>query len=268
MKPATRKRPGYFLLMCCFTFLVLFHEPFAHDIGSAGVTDRGGSPLGNSGSGTLMEDHMASPASIAESLLRDYDLVADGVFLIPVATPNELRALKPKDVVIRFRFRKRYKGEASESVKIRLNSNMLEFPGEGISRHIKREQILDKQREYLKPFQEELDSLQASLETGAIDRAQYEAERDRLRQLIRDRKKKDGLAGGREFYIVFHGQTFFDRQGAIRADQRYLIGVNKVQDRSRTYKLDAVYSGSTIYWGEMRDNVLSALETLNANPAP
>ena len=268
MKPATRQRAGYYLLMCCFPFLVLLHEPLAHDIGSERVTDEGGSPLGNSGSGTLMEDQMVSPPSIAASLLRDYDLVADGVFLIPLATPNELRALKPKDVVIRFRFRKLYKGRASKSVKILLNSDMLEFPGEGISRHTKREQILDKQSEDLKPLKEELDSLRASLEAGAIDRAQYEAENDRLRQMIRDRKNKDGLATGRPFYFLSHGQTFFESQGAISPGQPYLIGVNKVEDRSRTYKLDAVYSGSTIYWGEMRNIVLSALEAVNTNAVP
>ena len=250
MKPVRTQRAGYCLLICYFSFFVLFNESFGQDIGPEKITDEDIRATGDFGKGVPLENFLPLPRHLAFSLLRDYEFVADGEFFDIKATAQELRALKREDAVIRFRIHKLFKGIAKDLVNIQFTRDMLVFPGENTSRYLKREQILDLQAKDLKPIREQLDALLKSFEAGVIDRAEYEAESSRLENLVIERIDRDGLASGHVFSFVSHGTTFYERDGAIRPGERYLIGVNRIPDAGNVYALDEVFSNSRIHWGK------------------
>ena len=262
MKPVRTQRAGYCLLVCYFSFSVLFNEAFGQDIGPEKITDEDIRATGDWEVGVPLENYLPHPRNLAVSFLRDYELVADGEFFDITATPQELRALKHEDAVIRFRIHQLFKGIAKDSVDIQLTRDMLVFPGEDTSRYLKREQILDLRAKDLKPIREQLDALLESFEAGVIDRAEYEGESSRLENMVIERIERDGLASGHVFYFVSHGTTFYECEGAIRPGQRYLIGVNRIPDAGNVYTLDAVFSNSRIHWGEMRDYILPGFDDL------
>ncbi len=197
-------------------------------------------------------------------LLEDYELVADGEFYsFPEASPEELRALEPEDMLIRFRIHRLYKGVAPESIEIELTNDMLVFPGEDISRYAMRWRILEDRWKELAPIREQRDALERSIEAGEIDREAYEVERDRLLALSQQRRDRDGLTSGRGVFPI-HAQTIYDLGGAIRPNERYLIGVDRTLDRIHVYRLEDFHRDKSegIYWGEMRDDVVTALDEL------
>ncbi len=247
-------------LVLCLCWLLLCPHSVGQDIGPEKVTDEDVRATGDFGIGVPLENYLPSPRRLAFSLLRHFELVANGEFLDIEATPQELRALKREDAIVRFRIHKLYKGPAKDAVNIRLTRDMLVFPGEDISRYLKREQILDQQEKDLKPIREHLDALSETYEAGVIDRREYETESSRLESMVRKRIDRDGLASGRVFSFISHGTTFYERDGAIRVGQKYLIGVNRIPDSGRVYALDSVFSDSRIYWGEMRDYILPGFD--------
>ncbi len=207
--------------------------------------------------------HRPIPAQARASyLLGDYELVADGEFYsFPAASPEELRALQPEDALLRFRIHRLYKGAAPESIEIEFVNDMLVFPGEDVSRYAMRWQILKAKD--LEPFEKQLDALERSLEAGEIDRLAYELERERLYTQIQQRFDRDGLASTR-MISVLHAQTFYDLGGAIRPNERYLIGADRTLDRIHVYRLEDFHHEKSqgIYWGEMREDVAAALDGL------
>lgn len=209
--------------------------------------------------------HRPIPAQARASyLLGDYELVADGEFYsFPAASPEELRALQPEDALLRFRIHRLYKGAAPESIEIEFVNDMLVFPGEDVSRYAMRRRILDERYKDLEPLREQRDALERSFEAGEIDRLAYEVERDRLLALSQRRRDKDGLASRRMVYVL-HAQTFYDLGGAIRPNERYLIGVDRTLDRIHVYRLEDFHHEKSqgIYWGEMREDVAAALDGL------
>lgn len=200
------------------------------------------------------------PSSYAKELLDHFELVADGEFYaIPASTPEELRALERGEVVVKFRIRKLYKGAAADSIGIQMDIDMLVYPGTSMSRHVMRQQIIAKQDEDLKPFREEYEAAESAYEAGEIEEPEYYRVLGRYLELAKARESRDGLIGRRRFRGIVDGVTFFDKGGAIRAGEKYLVGVNSVQGPADVYLLTE-YDRSRIYWGEMREHVLSALE--------
>ena len=198
------------------------------------------------------------PSSYAMDLFDHFELVADGEFYaIPASTPEELRALEWGEVVVKFRIRKLYKGAAADSIGIQMDMDMLVYPGTSMSRYAKRQQIIAEQDEDLKPIWEEYEAAESAYEAGEIQESEYLRVLGKYSELSRARKRRDGLIGRRRFRGVVHGRTFFDKGGAIRAGEKYLIGVNSIQGSADGYLLTQ-FGKSRIYWGEMRKHVLSA----------
>ena len=196
----------------------------------------------------------------ASNLLKNYELVADGEFYaLPDASSDELSALNPENVLVRFRILDLYRGSAPNFVEIELINDMLIFPGGDVSRHTKRQQVRDAQFSELQAIREQLAVLERAFEAGEIALLEYENETARLavleEQLVRER-----LATSRRQFLVVHGKTFYDRGGAIRPNQRYLIGVNRIPHRAHVYRLDE--DTINIFWGEMRDDLVAALNDL------
>lgn len=209
---------------------------------------------------------ISSPSGYASNLLGYFELVADGEFYaLPESTPEELRALKPEEVVVKFRIHTLYKGPAADSIDIRMHMDMLAFPGEGISRYAKRQQIIAKQDQDLEPVWQQYKALESSYKAGEIDESEFWAEAAKHMKFMREREERDGLSGGRRDYLVMDAMTFYDKGGVIRAGENYLIGVNPFQKGAKVYLLTE-FSGSSICWGEMREHILPGFDQLRRSP--
>ena len=196
----------------------------------------------------------------ASNLLEDYELVADGEFFaLPNASRDDLSALNPENVLVRFRILDLYQGSVPDFVEIELINDMLIFPGEDVSRFTKRQEVLDAQIAERQVIRERLAILERAFEAGEIALLEYENETARL-AVLDEQQIKESLATSTRQIGLVHGRTFHDRGGAIRPNERYLIGVNRILDRTHVYRLEE--HTTHIFWGEMRDDLICALNDL------
>lgn len=203
---------------------------------------------------------------LALELLGNYEIVADGEFFrLPKSSSEELRALKREIVRVGFRIQNLHKGRVPETIDIDLYNDMLIVPSEGISRYMKRWRVMEKLWAELEPVLQKREALVRSLEAGDVDWQEYEIETDRLDAIIGDAIDGEGL---QDWAIArpTHGRTFYDLGGAIRPNKRYLLGLNRMPQGTNAYGLSAFGGSSRIYWGEMRDYVLSAPSLANNQP--
>ena len=247
MKYPERPFVALWAVIVCLYGLGLWRIGFGQDINIV----REGSTFG-----------LSNPGGYASDLMDYFELVADGEFCaLPESTPEELRALKPEEVVVKFRIHTLYKGPAADSLDIQMHMDMLAFPGEGVSRYAKRRQIIAKQDEDLELVWQQYTALESAYKAGEVDESDFWEEAERHMKTMREREKRDGLSGGRRDYLVMDAMTFYDKGGAISAGERYLIGVNPVQEGSNVYLLTE-FSGSRIHWGEMREHILPGFDQL------
>ena len=196
----------------------------------------------------------------ASNLLEDFELVADGEFFgLPDASGDDLSALNPENVLVRFRILDLYQGSAPDFVEIELISDMLIFPGEDVSRFTKRQQVLDAQIAERQAVGEQVAILERTFEAGEIVLLEYENETARL-AVLEDQQIREFLATSTRQIGLVHGNTFHDLGGVIRPNERYLIGANRILDRTNVYRLDE--HTTPIFRGEMRDDLIAALNDL------
>lgn len=209
-----------------------------------------------------LRDRMADPTSIASGMIGDCDLVADGEFYaLPEYSDEELRALVIEDVVIKFRAHKLYKGSQRDSINIRLTNQMLEFPGEGISRFVKRERILEKKWQDFEPLFEQFHAARSSYEAGTMSEEEFFAKADEIASLMAEREKMDGLADNSPvFATITHGKTFYEHGGAIGPGRNYFICLNQSPEDEGVYMVKNLSGSWNISWGEMRDYILSGFD--------
>ena len=209
-----------------------------------------------------LRGQLADSTSIASDMVRRCDLVADGEFYaLPEYSDEELRALVIEDVVIKFRAHKLYKGPQRDPIDIRVTNQTLEYPGEGISRFVKRERILEKQWKDLEPLFEQFHDARSLYEAGTMSESEFMAEADEIAKLMTERQKVDGLADNSPvFATITHGKTFYEHGGAIAPGRNYLICVNQLPDEKGIYTLKDLSGRWNISWGERRDYVLSGFD--------
>lgn len=201
--------------------------------------------------------------AMAASLMSDFELVADGEFIeLPESSPEELSSLVRKDVLVRFRIHKLYKGSVQDSVYIELPNDMLVFPGEDISRNAKREVIISKQIEDLRPVLEKTLALDQSLEAGQISRQEYREQQDKLWAVVDERVAQDGAIDHLAWIPISGADSFYDYGGVIRPGERFLIGANGSLASEGAYALEEYSRSSRIHWGERREIILFALNEL------
>lgn len=210
-----------------------------------------------------IRDQLSDPASVASGMLRDCKLVADGEFYaFPAYSPEELRALVMEEVTIKFRVNKLYKGSQRDSIDIRLTNDMLEFPGEGISRFVKRQRIVKKRWQDMEPLFEQFHVARSAYEAGTISEEDFMAKADEIAFLMEERKRMDGLVDDALRYpIVSHSKTFYEDGGAIAPGKSYVICLDRVPDEEGVYVLEELPPGRwNISWGERREYILSGFD--------
>jgi hypothetical protein len=75
------------------------------------------------------------------------------------------------------------------------------------------------------------------------------AERERFKQVT---------SLNNRMVAVLDAKSFYERGGAIRPGEKYLLAVNRTRDRVNVYELtDSV---SDIYWGKELEEIAAALE--------
>ena len=203
----------------------------------------------------------ATPRNLAIELLDKQQLVSVGEFYaIPEFTPVELRGLQSKDVRVRFRIQHLHKGEAVDSIKVKLNSDMLAVPGEDRSMHAKRHSFLEEFEAYIRPHWDRVEEIKKAAAAGEVDLQAYSAEINRVYDLVSERTHSL-LSSRRVSSLV--GDTFYDRGGVLHPNRSYLIGVNKVRGSKDVYSLGELPdSPSRIYWGQESDEVRGELKKL------
>ena len=201
--------------------------------------------------------------AMAASLMSNFELVADGEFIeLPESSPEELSALVRKNVLVRFRIHKLYKGTVQGSVYIELPNDMLVFPGEDTSRNAKREVIIDKQIEDLRPVLEKMLALDQSLEAGKISSQEYMEQQDKLWAVVDERVAQDGAVDHLAWIPTSGVDSFYDYGGVIRPGERFLIAANGSSASEGEYALEEYSRSSRIHWGERREVILYALNEL------
>lgn len=247
--------PGLGLLFC--------FPSIGQEIGSEMVQEGDLRELWNQGTAVPLEFILPFPEKIAEDLMDHWDFVADGEFhSLPQDEPARSVVLKREYVIISFQIEKLYKGDVAESIKIELPSDMLVFPGEDISRYVKREQIKAEQYAEIQPIIDELRALRLAMEAGQIDPQEYRKQRDNLDELVNGRRRQDGLPDAALPWTAIDYETFYDKGGAIRPNQKFLIGLKNTPSGNDVYKLEEHPDSSSIFWGEMRDYILPGLDGL------
>ena len=212
---------------------------------------------------------LPAPEELASHLFENCELVADGEFYaLPESSPEELTALKRGHTLVRFRIHRLYKGVAPDAIAIQLENDMLIIPGEEISRYEKRRRILEEALADVEPVLEQTDALLRSLEAGEVDRQAFTKETERLNAIISERIGREGVVDWALIGGPSHGKTFYDLGGAIRPNERYLLGLNTISHENNAYGLSAFGRLSWIYWGETREYVLAASSLVNPNLAP
>lgn len=218
-----------------------------------------------------IRDRLPGPVSVASGMLRDCELVADGEFYaFPEYSPEELRALVMEDVTIRFRVHKLYKGPERDSIDVRLTNDMLEFPGEGISRFVKRERIVKKRWKDMEPLFEQMRAALSAYEAGTMSEEDLKAKGDEIAYLMEEREKMDGLVDDTlRYLIVHHARTFYENGGAIGPNGNYLVCLDQLPEEKGLYILEEMPDRPNISWGERRDYILSGFDDqTQLNSAP
>ena len=247
--------PKQTVVLCCLCALGLWRVALGQDIHPEMVTEADRRAREDAFL-TPPEFHLGPPADFVSYLLRRYEFVADGQFDgLPEYSLEELKASRPAEVRIKFRINQLYKGQAEDSIDIRLTDDMLAVPGETISRNAKRHQILEKRNRDLKSVRKQIDDMKRSFEAGEIAEHDYQAERRRLYDIIHNRVQADGGISAPHIF-VFDGKSFYDKGGAVGPGENYLIGVNASPEAADAYYIDEFLSKSSIFWGAMRDYIL------------
>ena len=212
----------------------------------------------------LVGHQEVAPASeLARNLIDQYDLVAYGEFTkFPEATQEELRSLPSTTVDIGFQIHTLYKGASVEGLELVVNSDMLQMPGEHVSRHEKRAETLREIKSRVMPIVERRAQIQRAYQAEEFSDVDSSEELHRLAAREREIFDESGLLQGRQVFSML-GNSFHDRGGVIKPFQRYLIGVNRERDWTGEYHLhELAEEPSRIYWGEEGEKVRTELEQL------
>jgi hypothetical protein len=197
--------------------------------------------------------------------LDNFEVVAVGVFDDPPDLESDLLdVLKPHDLTVSFRILMPYKAPPAQGavVDVLVNSDMLAVPGGDVSRYAAR--FSEGQR-----LATEIDSITAQLlvldqrrETGDLTVAEYENESTKLNG-ARDRLITQSGAIPTRMWVQSHGDNFYTLGGAIRPGVKYLVGLKSSPGDPQTYLLDELPTSTRdIYWGEMAEDIVAALNDL------
>ena len=208
-----------------------------------------------------------TPDDKAKALLDEYEYVARGEFVdVPVPTAAELKTLKDGETQVRFSVHQIFKGDPTESIDVKINSDMLFVPGEDRSRYAKRQKIIEHYVDAMRPHRQREQEVLGSFAAGAIDEQTWEAEYARVSALEQQYGLESGLTdllSGRQV-SSWLGSTFYERGGRIEPTTNYLVGVNRTANGEPVYLLGELpESPSRIYWGAEQEEILRALDRLS-----
>ena len=226
------------------------------------------SPL-RSSTGDRVYPDLYFPPDLARALPAVFEVVVDGEFFdLPAASGVDPESLNPRDETVGFRVMEVYKGQVPESIEVELNSDLLVFPGEDLSRLAKRQEAIDAADREHQLVSESLDALQASFNAGGMSKRLFDSERERL-QGLRDLHRNKYFSYKRRYegtgmYDPTALQSFFDMGFAIREHERYLIGMEPIPDRTGLYRMMGDHLNPLFFWGEMREDVITALQSPEA----
>ncbi len=225
------------------------------------------------------------PSEVARRLLDEFGLVALGEFIgIPDTVGEELHGhasdavrMLSDELPLSFRIDTVFKGEPPEVLEVWLNSDMLEFPGSGVSRYVWRGQLWSDLESELSQLDEEWVwargwRLPDDVESSVMSEREWQAwfderfDSDRADEHYEQESAYFEAAGGqlelrREF--TYFADTFYDRGGAISPYERYLLAINRGPDSFAPWRVSDTADGPIrIYWGDEAREIMKQLEVL------
>ncbi|MGH8422944.1 MAG: hypothetical protein ACRER3_11425 [Pseudomonas fluorescens] len=207
-----------------------------------------------------ISNYIPSASRRANTLLEGYELVALGEFTTS-PEPDE-GPLAPRLVIATFRVDELFKGpKESREVSVELMSDMLAFRSENVSRYAKRKQLWKDMGAQEQSIKRERAALDESLRTGAIAQQEYDKKRDDLDQKEQNRVDTAVKLFSRRVAVI-DGRSFYDLGGAIQPKEKYLLGLNRSQDRMDVFPLEEIPVNGNIYWSDTRDEIVAALRKL------
>lgn len=230
------------------------------------------------GSVALAQDRTPHPQSFQGTPFRDIaagfysntDLVAVGRFGPPVEVGDDLLSLlRNREIDMPFTVQIVYKGNVRPGsvVQIRLQSDMLAFPGERISRYEKRRQVIEAKREELHLAASEAAIIDEEHARGEITASERQLRLQEMDARYRDSglmREIEDLRGIDRAVNVLHVETFYEREGAILPDTDYLVAVHAIDGNPYYYLLDDRLSWG-IMWGEIAADIGSEIESLKSS---
>lgn len=195
--------------------------------------------------------HTNSASNLASALMMSFDIVVLGEFE-PIPADLEKDPLKARMVSVTFVVSHSYKGSEPGPMEIELMSDMLVYPGEEVSRYVKRIDMRKSLGQSLRDTRAELEALKLSLASGAISNQQFETESsEKANEKDELLRQRNGLGSRRATSIDM--ESYYDRGGVIRPGIPYLVGLD------RHGILDELPINTNIYWGSMMEEILSVL---------
>lgn len=203
-----------------------------------------------------------SPDRMASDLLQ-FDLVAIGIFETPAESANDMATyFRNTELIIPFTVREIFKGSVAPGavVQITLQSDMLAYPGDAISRYEQRNKELKRRLEILQKAAAEIDNAEQAMKRGQITREEFGRQvREVDMRNARFNAETMEIAQTQRSVNVSHGTTFYQRGGVIHPGKPYLIAAIRSNDSPVYYAIDDTL-GFSVLWGDLAQSVRSVFE--------
>jgi hypothetical protein len=202
-------------------------------------------------------DWRPSPMALARNVLQQYEFVGVGEFLYDASPASS--ELNSRTLILTFQVDTTYKKPDLPAIEVELNSDMLIATGEQVSRYAKRQKVWKEFSGQGERSNNALHGLENSLKAGRLTQAEYDRRKNDLEIAERERHKQVASPSNR-MIAVMDAKSFYDRGGAIRPGEKYLLAVNRTRDRVNIYELSD--HDLNIFWDREREEITAALEKL------
>lgn len=153
--------------------------------------------------------------------------------------------------------------ESNEFTISLLNTDMLAYPGENVSRYKKREELVDSLRPRIIALYERKNSLEQLLENSAVSQEEFDTEIAKIEPELTELSAQitSEFMSVRQLAVI-GGESFYDKGGAIKSGVQYLVFLREDASQPNIYILDEDSEKSLVLWGREAENMLEDLERL------
>lgn len=197
----------------------------------------------------------------AEYFLKSYDFVVAGEFVdYPEDVAGDLTRNGRKEVVVPFVVSRIFKTYLPlGTIQVQFDADMLQYPGEEISRYAKRREFRQQHAAWREQFAKQMTELREGQLNGFITALEFR-QREAELTAIHDAVVAEAVKIPSRFVGVLHGETFYDLGGAVKPYEQYLLGLELSRENPNVFLLSEVPGNRNIFWGQMGDEIADLLD--------